>query len=145
MHSDTQPSQPGNAPASAAARRHLVCTGRDATMLRILARALRAECFDVSEAYDTTDLFDHVVRAFLRGPAWSPIDAVVADARRHSFAALEAVAHLREVDAAVPIVVIVPVHSSAVISEATRAGATSIVRASIPTGELVQILRTVIR
>ncbi len=116
-------------------RRRVLVADDDELFRHLVSWALRAEGYEVIEACDGTELADILGSTLLRSGA-EPIDLILTDVRMPGWSGVQVVASLRNMDWAIPVIVVTGHRIAEVDREARRLGAT-LLHKPCELGELV--------
>ncbi|HLK10186.1 MAG TPA: response regulator [Candidatus Binatia bacterium] len=127
-------------PRAAAERRRVLLAEDDLDMLRLLARVLEREGYDVVTAEDGIGLLDRLEATTWADPA-QHFDAVVADINIPGLSALDILAGLGSAGAATPVVLITASGDEATRAEARQLGALAVLDKPLVLDELRRVVR----
>ncbi len=112
----------------------------DPDLRQVIAEALRADGFDVTEAESGPHLLDLIGPTMMGRPAGHPADLVVSDFRMPGFTGMSVLGGLRQFQARLPFILITAFGDPATHAEARRLGASAVLDKPFEMKRLLQLV-----
>jgi CheY-like chemotaxis protein len=127
--------------SSAVVRNRVLVADDDPELRDVMAKALRADGFEVLEAESGAQLLDVVLPSLFDAGTPPPADLVVSDLRMPGITGMSALGGLRQLQSKVPFILITAFGDDDTHAQAKRFGATAVLDKPFEMRRLVQLVR----